>query len=244
MNNSIIFKRIGAYLIDILIITLIGMAITKLSFINPKYDEYLEASNKYNNLLTDYYDKKIEVEEVNKKTMEISYELNKSGAVFIACDIVTIILYFGVFAFVTKGETLGKKMMGLRIVNTKDKPLKIYNYIIRCIILNGILMDVVTLIAICFSKDTYYNIYSLGSNINMIINIVIFVSVMFTSNGRGLHDIIAGTQVIDAKKLNNEVPIVNKDEKEKKENKIVTEEGEVIKPKKSKSKKKGERKDE
>ncbi len=234
MNNSTIFKRIGAYLIDIFLITLIGMAITKISFINPKYEEYKETSNIYNEKLMDYYDHKVEVNEFNKIIQDISYDLNKNGAVYLISDMIVIILYFGIFSYFTKGETLGKKIMGIKIISNKDKPLKIYNYLIRSIFLYGIIMDIITLIAINFNKETYLNIYSIGSNINMFIQIIIFISIMFTASGRGLHDIIAGTKVINAKEikennnLSQEVIIEKKD----------AEKTEVIKPQKKKENKK------
>lgn len=230
MSNSTIFKRIGAYLIDLLVITLFSMIITKISFINPKYDEYMEASEKYNEMLNDYYDKKIEINEFNNQVSEISYDLNKNGYVYLISDIVVIILYFGVFNFVSKGQTLGKRIMNLQIVSAKEKPLKIYNYLIRCIILNGIIMDIITLIAICFSRSKYYDIYSIGSNINMLIQIAIFISIMFSVSGRGLHDLITGTKVIDTK-IKTE-----KNEETKIEEKV-----EIIKPnKKGKNNKKKE----
>jgi len=234
MNNSTIFKRIGAYLIDFLVITVISMMVTRISFINPKYDEYVEVSTKYNNMLNDYYDKKIEIEEFNKQVSEISYDMNKNGYVYIISDIVIIILYFGVFNYISQGRTLGKRAMGLQIVSNKDKSLKIYNYFIRCIILNGIIMDIVTLIAINFSRNTYYDIYGIGSNVNMFLQIIIFLSIMFTASGRGLHDIIAGTKVINTKVINEEKNEVN----ETKENNIKEE---IIKPnKKTKNNKKKE----
>lgn len=236
MSNSTIFKRIGAYLIDLLVITLISMIITRVSFINPKYDEYMEASEKYNEILINYQEKKIDVDEANKQVSEISYDMNKNGYVYLISDIVVVILYFGVFNFVSKGQTLGKRVMNLQIVSAKEKPLKIYNYIIRCVILNGVIMDIIILIAICFSRSKYNDIYSIGSNINMMLQIAIFLSIMFSASGRGLHDLIAGTRVIDTKAKIEEAK--DKPEEIKKE----TEENvEIIKPqKKGKSNKKKE----
>lgn len=241
MNNNTIFKRIGAYLIDFLVITLINMIITKMSFINPKYDEYVEVSAKYNEMLTDYYDKKINIDEFNSKVNDISYDMNKSGYVYIISDMVVIILYFGVGNYFLKGQTLGKRVMNLQIVSVKNKPLKIYNYLIRCILLNGVIMNIITLIAVCFNKSTYYKIYSTGSNINLYLMIIIFLSIMFSRNGRGLHDLISGTKVINTKIVNTEVKnnIETKKEEVIKENNEVT----IIKPNK-KPKKKEEDKDE
>lgn len=236
MNNSLIFKRIGAYLIDLLVITLFSMILTKISFINPRYEEYVEVSTKYNEMLNDYYEKKINITEFNSKVSEMSYDMNKSGFVYIIGDIAVIILYFGIYNFASKGKTLGKRIMNLQITSAKDKPLKIYNYLIRCILLNGIIMDIITLIAICFTRETYFEIYSLGSNFNMMLQIIIFLSIMFSVNGRGLHDLIAGTKVINTKVSNEEVVKENKEEE-------IKEKVEIIKPAKG-NKKKGVKKDE
>lgn len=231
MNNSLIFKRIGAYLIDLLVITLFSMILTKISFINPRYEEYVEVSTKYNEMLNDYYEKKINITEFNSKVSDMSYDMNKSGFVYIIGDIAVIILYFGIYNFASKGKTLGKRIMNLQITSAKDKPLKIYNYLIRCILLNGIIMDIITLIAICFTRETYFEIYSLGSNFNMMLQIIIFLSIMFSVNGRGLHDLIAGTKVINTKVSNEEVVKENKEE--------IKEEVEIIKPVKGNKKKEG-----
>lgn len=231
MNNSLIFKRIGAYLIDLLVITLFSMILTKISFINPRYEEYVEVSTKYNEMLNDYYEKKINITEFNSKVSDMSYDMNKSGFVYIIGDIAVIILYFGIYNFASKGKTLGKRIMNLQIISAKDKSLKIYNYLIRGILLNGIIMDIITLIAICFTRETYFEIYSLGSNFNMILQIIIFLSIMFSVNGRGLHDLIAGTKVINTKVSNEEVVKENKEE--------IKEEVEIIKPVKGNKKKEG-----
>ena len=42
------FKRIIAYLFDVLIITFISSALTYVSFINPKYDKYIKYTDQYN----------------------------------------------------------------------------------------------------------------------------------------------------------------------------------------------------
>ena len=120
-------------------------------------DEFIEQYGKYKAKISNKY-----IDELNEEVNEISYEMNKSGYVYLIGDIVVIILYFGVFNYVYKGQTLGKKLMNIQIISNKDKPLRISNYIIRCIILNGIIMDIITLIAICFSKNTYYYVFLLN----------------------------------------------------------------------------------
>ena len=70
----------------------------------------------------------------------------------------------------------------------------------------------------------------------MMFQIIIFLSIMFSVSGRGLHDIIAGTKVINTKVSNEEVVKENKEEE-------IKEKVEIIKPVKG-NKKKGVKKDE
>lgn len=199
MSNNIALKRIVAYIIDYMIITLISTSLVYITFINPRYDEYIEASNAYNNLVQEYYNKDIDAKELTTESRNLSYEINSNGYVYTIGNIIIIFLYYGVFVYFTKGQTLGKKIMGIKIVSNKEKELKIYNYFIRAFILNGVILSILTLIAICFKESIYLNIYTIASNFDMILMIVLFLMVLFNKDGRGIHDILAGTKVVDAR---------------------------------------------
>lgn len=200
MKNNI-FKRFIAYFIDFIVIALISSAITYIAFLNPKYEEYTKVSEKYNEVLKSYYNGDIETEELSNLTKELSYDMNKTGYVYLISGILIAILYYGVFVTITKGQTLGKKIMNLKIVSAKDKDLKFYNYLIRCVILNGVISNIIPLIALCFSKNTYFKIYNIGSNFNTLLMLVILLMIMLNKEERGLHDLIAGTKVVDVKSL-------------------------------------------
>ena len=200
VKGSIIFKRVGAYLIDLMVVTLLAMGVSRISFLNPKYDEYVKYADEYTEVMQKYYEKEITVEELTAQVKDYSYNLNKSGYVYVISDIVIAFLYFGLFASITKGQTLGKKMLGLKIISNKEgKELKWYNYFIRAFILNGVILNIFVLIAIPFSRDTYETIYTIGSNVDSILQMIIALMILFNKNGMGLHDVIAGTRVIDVK---------------------------------------------
>ena len=118
--------------------------------------------------------------------------------------------------------------MNIRIIGNKGQELKLHNYFIRAFILNGIIMNLATLVAICFKESTYLTIYTVASNFDMILTIVIFLMVLFYKDGRGLHDILAGTKVIDVRDEANLEVVEETKEKD---------EVEIIKPKKSRKKK-------
>ena len=240
MTSNIALKRIIAYFIDYLVITLISSALTYITFINPRYDEYVETSSEYTELMQQYYDGEIDANEFSEATRDLSYELNSNGYVYTIGTIVIVFLYFGVFVYFTKGQTLGKKIMNIRIVGNKGQELKLHNYFIRAFILNGIIMNLATLIAICFKESTYLTIYTAASNFDMILTIIIFLMVLFYKDGRGLHDILAGTKVIDLKAPVVEEPVEEtskNEETSKSDEKDEEEKVEIIKPKKSRKKK-------
>lgn len=233
MTSNVALKRIVAYLIDYLVITLISSALVYITFINPRYDEYVETSNTYNEVLQNYYSGEIDANELSNQTKELSYDLNSNGYVYTIGNIIIIFLYFGVFAYVTKGQTLGKKIMGIKIVSNKGNNVKWYQYFIRAFILNGVILNILTLIAVCFKESTYLTIYSVASNFDMILMIILFLMILFYKDGRGLHDIIAGTKVIDVRvpvEENTSEMVEDNSSKNKEDDDLV----EVIKPKKTK----------
>lgn len=234
MTSNVPLKRIVAYIIDYLLITLISTALVYITFINPRYDEYLEASKEYNAVAEQYYSKEITAKEFSEQINDLSYELNSTGYVYTIGNIIIIFLYFGVFVYFTKGQTLGKRIMGIKIVSNKGKDLKIYNYFIRAFILNGVILNLCTLIAICFKESTYLKIYSAASNFDLILMIILFLMILFWKDGRGLHDILAGTKVIDVRDEANLEVVEEMKEKD---------EVEIIKPKKTTTKKKRQNKD-
>lgn len=219
MNNGLIFKRLGAYFIDFLVIFLLNSAIAYIGFINPRYDEYKVVSEEYTQMLDDYYEKKIDINDFNAKAKDMAYDLNRTGYVYIISDVVITFLYFGLFQSITKGQTLGKKLMNIKVVSAKEKDLKWYNYFIRAFILNGVILNLFTFVAVWFSKDMYYKIYNVATNIDYLLMIVIFLMIMLSKDGRGLHDVLASTKVIDVriekdKVKEAEVKVIEKDKDE------------------------------
>lgn len=201
MKGTSVFKRIGAYLLDAIVVMVIGTILANMKFINPNYDKYIEINDTYREKMDAYLAGDITMEEFQKVVEDTSYDMNKNGIVYIACDLVIIVLYFGVCEYLLNGQTLGKKLFNIRVVSSKDKKLNVGNYIIRAVILNGVILDIVNLIALQFSKATYQVITSYASTFNTCLFLIIFVMILFNKEGRGLHDVIAGTKVIDLKQV-------------------------------------------
>ncbi len=194
---NIIKKRFLAYLIDSIFITIILTLIYQITFINPYYDEYIEYSKKHleNQNINDI------LEYTNSDEFDENlYALANYGKVYFIVDSVIIIGYFVFFQKFNNGQTLGKKLMKIKITNMDNKELSIKVMFIRSIFIYEILANLLRFIYIFTSPSVVS--YSLGDSIVLNLFSIIFwiclFMVLFTKDHRGLHEKISKTKVIDA----------------------------------------------
>lgn len=252
MNNldlSPVLKRVGAYMIDILLTLTLATLITSLPFLNTRYQKYQKVYNEYQEVYNDYTntlillddsfkdksiteeeytklsiskmysalfeslyeDKVIDEDEYNKAKKEIdkiytdtatdyNYRLQKLGIYNSIITISTTFIYFGIVEYFLKGQTIGKKLLHLKIVSANDKKLTILNYILRCLIINNVLLNSTNLIFLAFTSQTIFT--KCDSIISLLVSIIEAITiylVIVRKDHRGLHDLICNTKVITTK---------------------------------------------
>lgn len=182
-------------------------------------EEYtkLTEEEKYQTNIKEYYeDNKISQGEykkiVNKLNEDYStiannytYKLNKLGSFNSIITLICTLLYFGLFQYLLKGQTIGKKILKLKVVSASNKKINILNYILRSLIVNDVLLNGVGVI---FLLTTSKKVYLQANNIlGLLISIseaIIIFLVVSRDDHRGLHDLLFNTQVIDLDIRNNE----------------------------------------
>lgn len=213
------FKRVGAYIIDILIVSIIAFGLSSIKSINYQLDKYNDTFKKTMDLVEKYNEKEITEKEYKKQVNNLNYKLEKNSTISSIISMACLIGYFGIFQFSQNGRTLGKRVFKLQVVKKDDESASILSYLIRSVILNNIIFTVLKIILVyTLSKNDFMNIYSYINNSQAIFQLLILVSMLINVEGRGIHDLLAGTKVIDL----NEV-----DEFEAGTKKVV--EGEIIK---------------
>lgn len=191
-----IFKRVSAYLIDYFIVMFI------LSLITMGIGGNSTITKEINNLAESYANKEITIEEYSEKTQELNYELQKSNVAVNAVSVTLFIGYFIVFAYFNKGQTIGKKLLKIKVVENNKKP-SIKAMIIRGLFVYGILTGLYTAIFVNILSKKYFNYGSaICSYIELFFVVVSFFMVLYKKDGRGLHDLMAGTSVIEEVKEN------------------------------------------
>lgn len=237
---DLVLKRLMAYVIDILIVSICMTPILNWSVINPYIDEYTENYTEYTELLeqANAGDTDPEDAEYEEKIIDLNYQINKYKVVSSSISAGSLLLYFALLQWALKGQTIGKKIMKIKVVaNREDKKLNIGNYILRSLILNNIIFTIVLIVGVyLFKEDGYYNLSMIVSYLQLLVMSIIMLMIVLRKDFRGLHDIVAGTKVIDVS------PNALVDKKEDDEEKVTIEAKENTNKKETKKSKNNKKK--
>lgn len=185
-----------------------------------EYEKIVDENDKYKDTVDKYYkDAKLTKKnydklnsdvdrEYNEWYKDIYYKIEKNSILYFGLYLIAIIAYFVGFTKYTNGQTLGKKLMRLRIVNAKDSNsnVSVFSYIIRAIILYQPVLYLVKLIGINFmDAKMYLDVTSVIYDIQYYLELAVIVFAMIRLDGRGLHDLLAGTRVLRYDKNGKEV---------------------------------------
>lgn len=179
-----------AYIIDITI-TIIILFLFSLFFsadttiLNEKMDDI---TLKYASLDIDFTT-------YMEKQSEIYKQIDTMNIMNFIFDIILIIIYFIIVPYFNKGQTIGKKIMKIKLNN-----MSLWKLFIRSLILNGLFYMIFVLFLILLIPD---NLYFTAITLLGIIQIILFLGSiiiqMIRKDKRGLHDLITNTWVTEVK---------------------------------------------
>jgi len=210
--SSIKLKRIGAYLIDLFVISVLVFLVSQLNFINPNKDKYLQTLNAYNEYYESHFGNvttNVSVEEViNEEYAGYMYDLQYYAIGNTLAETIVIILYFTLFPIFNNDQTIGKRLFKIKVVH-KDgrKKVSFLQHFGRSSVLpitaNVILYNSITSVlnvgALFIFKDINYLYANLV--ITYIINFICYIDllVMFVRKDHlSLHDILLKTKVVES----------------------------------------------
>ena len=189
------FQRFVAYIIDIVILSIIlsivafGVDMTKAN----------ELSDEMSNVMSSYTSGEITIDEYLSQSTELSYDYQKATTVVNIISLVLTIGYFTAFQYLNKGQTIGKKLMKIKVVEKKKGP-SIKSMIIRTFIIDGIISSGLSIgLLYVLSKNAYITTYNVISFVFEAIIIVSALMVLYRKDKKGIHDMIARTEVVSEK---------------------------------------------
>lgn len=185
-----IFERIGAYVLDLLIV---GFLTSIITFAVPTKES--TTSDELFSLIDSYRTGEISNEKYYQEYQDIIYKGNKESVKENALGLAITIAYFVIFEYLNKGKTIGKLALGLKTTTKDNKPPKFINEFLRSLIPFGILSTSINLILInSVKKVIYLKVFPI---IGLLETMFILVTiVLITKKKEGLHDLLAGTKVI------------------------------------------------
>ncbi len=184
--------RLGAYLIDIILISILLSFLTQ-NLSNARYKELQKDSQ---DLIESYETGDLSMTEYIEENKLLLYEMNKNSIWSNVISIVLTIGYFVVFQFLNKGQTLGKKLLKIRIVENDSSP-SLKAMILRSIITLGIISGILNIIFVLILRmSDYLYAYYFVNYVSYIFILICGIMILYRKDKKGLHDIMANTEVI------------------------------------------------
>lgn len=235
--EKVTLKRALAFIIDIVIVLMIGSLFSKVEILNPTMEEYDEVFQKYNEMLLETEDSteisdisdidetsdistasesKKDSKEKQEEMIKITIDLAKYGLPINIINLVITISYFMVFQYFNKGQTIGKKLTKIKIVSDNGNRLKFTQILLRTGIINSIFVSVLTVLCvILLNGDTYYYSALVLSILDMALVYFSIIMMLFNKKSQGIHDILAHTLVVSEQTEVSEVKEAKYKEKTK-----------------------------
>lgn len=193
MKKATFTNRLLAYLIDSIIVLLVSSIIAI-----PLTSKKIESLEKELKTITkEYTNQNIDMNTYLEKTQDLNYQIQKCSVSTNVVYLIVSIIYYVVFQYLNKGQTLGKKILKIKVVNKEGNTPSLYQMILRTFITNQIFTYLVTILLVLLAtKEQFLSLYQTLNSLATIFIIVSALMILYTNNLQGLHDKMAKTLVV------------------------------------------------
>lgn len=193
-EKALFVQRFLAFLLDIVLVSVVA------SFISYPFldmDSIQKLNESSVEVMENYTNGKIDEKEYFNESSTISYELARKQGVNTLVIIFLNILYFVVYQIKNNGQTLGKQILKIRVVDSSNRDLSMNQMIFRALIINSILLDMISFGVLIFANQSsyFYGVSFLAFIQFCILSVSTFM-IMFGKDRHGLHDLVAHTDVV------------------------------------------------
>lgn len=199
--KALFSQRFVAFMIDLFLVSALTTLVTTFIPTNGTIDKIYDQQTK---IIENYTSQKITMEEYVNQLVDISYDIAKQTGIATLVGIAISLLYYVLYVYKNDGQTIGKKMMKIKIKKKNDDQLTMNDLLFRTMILQGTLVSIIGFCTILFlDKDTYLATNSLLNLVQYSILLVSFFLIAFTKEKQGLHDKLVGTIVVCTNTVEN-----------------------------------------
>lgn len=194
LEKALFIQRLVAFILDIFMVSIVASLIAS-PFLDM--DSISKLSKSSTEVMEDYMTQKISIDEYISESVSTSYEMARKQGVLSLVTLFLNILYFVVFQIKNHGQTIGKKLLRIKVSSKDGNALTMNQMIFRSLIINSILIDMVSFAILLFTNSV---VYFYGAGILSMIQFVIIAAsglmVMFGEKREGIHDLVAHTEVV------------------------------------------------
>lgn len=195
-EKALFVQRFIAFLLDIFILSSIASLISY-PFLDAKSIDKLNKNS--SEVIEKYTTGEIDMNTYVDEAKGISYQLSQKQGVISLVTLFLSVLYFIVYQYYNNGQTIGKKLMKIKVVSSTDKEITMNSFIFRSLIVNSILVDMISFTIVIFGNETaYFYGVAICGIIKYTLLLICGFMVMWSKSGMGLHDRIAHTTVVKA----------------------------------------------
>lgn len=195
-EKALFIQRLAAFIIDIFLISCVASLFSYPFLDNKSINSLTENATE---LIESYSKGDIDIDTYTSEVKGVTYELAKKQGVTSLITITLSVLYFVVYQYKKQGQTFGKKLLKIKVVSSDKDKLTTNNYVIRALIINSILVDLIGLTFVVFSNvDAYFYSNMVCGFVRYGLLLTCAFMVMWSNSGMGLHDRLAHTMVVKA----------------------------------------------
>ena len=100
------------------------------------------------------------LEQLNNQLIDLQYKYQQESKTATAISLLITFVYFTIFQYLNKGQTIGKKILKIKVVNKEEKEPNFLTMFLRTFIVQGILTTTISLLAIfILTKELYMETY-------------------------------------------------------------------------------------
>lgn len=193
------YKRLVAYIIDFFIISIFMTLVSNSGVLNRVFYQYNDSVERLDSMYTEVLEfEEVNLEEKLAEMKSIVYDVNSYGSLYFSIEVIVMIGYYVIFQFFNKGQTIGKKLLKIRVVAKDDGELSLGSFLLRSMILYSLIFTIINMILVQVTNtNAFYILYTVIGLVNIIVTYGTYFMIIFRKDERGLHDMIAGSKVVE-----------------------------------------------
>ena len=191
-NKARFYQRVLAYIVDALLIAFVATLIT--------YPFRSESVKKVDNQIVETTQKalqgKIKAEAYSVQMNDLAYEKAQLDGISNVVTILLGVIYYIVYQGLTKGQTLGKRLLKIKIVKNDKSELTYNDLILRNLLNNFIIFDILLAVFALIGKKPFLAAYKCIDVAQLAIIIGSVFMIAIRNDGRSIMDLVANTKVV------------------------------------------------